>query len=231
MPENKPNDYRDTCSIIEKAIQDLNVRARVSDQNRKLQDSYTSQIKTLEENIAVCNGVMDIMKPMLDDIQVYIAERRKNSMQSMNNALRMAGEIIQDSTEGIYFKIDGDEAWLATPDGLEADMVEGGGYRQISSTFIRSVVLGVNNGTLDTLLLDEIFALVSPENSAALSLYLNVICQDKQVISIEQKPQVYSNIDSVMYTFSKGTDYAEVHKSIIKHGEFDGVREEKVDAV
>ena len=168
---------------------------------------------------------------MLDDIQVYIAERRKNSMQSMNNALRMAGEIIQDSTEGIYFKIDGDEAWLATPDGLEADMVEGGGYRQISSTFIRSVVLGVNNGTLDTLLLDEIFALVSPENSAALSLYLNVICQDKQVISIEQKPQVYSNIDSVMYTFSKGTDYTEVHKSIIKHGEFDGVREEKVDAV
>lgn len=214
------NDYSDACAALDRCIQDLDVRIRMSEQNQKLYDSYTDKIKTLEDNIALCNGVMDIMKPLLDDVQEYITRRKKESMQNINNALRMAGDIIQDSTEGIYFNMEGDEAWLSTPDGLEVDMVEGGGYRQISSTFIRSVVLGANPDNLSTLFLDEVFSLVSPENSAALSLYLNVMCQDRQVISIEQKPQVYSNIDSVVYMFSKDNDFAEVTKKLVRRGEF-----------
>lgn len=214
------NDYSDACAALDRCIQDLDVRIRMSEQNQKLYDSYTDKIKTLEDNIALCNGVMDIMKPLLDDVQEYITRRKKESMQNINNALRMAGDIIQDSTEGIYFNMEGDEAWLSTPDGLEVDMVEGGGYRQISSTFIRSVVLGSNPDNLSTLFLDEVFSLVSPENSAALSLYLNVMCQDRQVISIEQKPQVYSNIDSVVYMFSKDNDFAEVTKKLVRRGEF-----------
>lgn len=214
------NDYSNACAALDRCIQDLDVRIRMSEQNQKLHDSYKDKIKTLEDNIALCNGVMDIMKPLLDDVQEYITRRKKESMQNINNALRMAGDIIQDSTEGIYFNMEGDEAWLSTPDGLEVDMVEGGGYRQISSTFIRSVVLGSNPDNLSTLFLDEVFSLVSPENSAALSLYLNVMCQDRQVISIEQKPQVYSNIDSVVYMFSKDNDFAEVTKKLVRRGEF-----------
>jgi hypothetical protein len=205
---------------LRETIQDLDVRVRLSEQNQKLIDSYTEKVKKLEENIGLCNGVINIIKPMLEDVQEYITKRRKNSMQNINNALRIAGEIIQDATEGIYFKMDGDEAWLSTPDGLEVDIVEGGGYRQISSTFIRSVVLAANSQTLNTLMLDEIFALVSPENSATLSLYLNVMCQDKQVISIEQKPQVYSNIDSITYKFIADEKYTEVTKKVIKRGDF-----------
>lgn len=220
MPTYNNNDYSNACAALDRCIQDLDVRIRMSEQNQKLHDSYTDKIKTLEDNIALCNGVMDIMKPLLDDVQEYITRRKKESMQNINNALRMAGDIIQDSTEGIYFNMEGDEAWLSTPDGLEVDMVEGGGYRQISSTFIRSVVLGANPDNLSTLFLDEVFSLVSPENSAALSLYLNVMCQDRQVISIEQKPQVYSNIDSTVYMFSKDNDFAEVTKKLVRRGEF-----------
>lgn len=231
MSANAVHDYSGTCAALTKTINDLEVRIRVSEQNQKLRDSYTEKIKTLEDNISLCNGVLEHLKPLLDDVQKYVTERRKTSMQNINNALRMAGEIIQDATEGIYFHLEGDEAWLATPDGLEVDIVEGGGYRQISSTFIRTVILGANNRTLNTLMLDEIFSLVSPENSATLSLYLNVMCQDMQVISIEQKPQVYSNIDSTTYMFSKDNDYAEVTKRVIKRGEFEQVKEEVDNAV
>lgn len=216
------NDYSVTCARLEEALSDLNVRVRVSEQNAKLRESYEERIKTLNNSISIASSIIDILKPMLSDIQSYIDERKSTSMQNINNALRMAGDIIQDATEGIYFNVDNGEAWLSTPDGLEVDMVEGGGYRQISSTFIRSVILGTNPDILDTMILDEIFSLVSPENSAALSLYLNVMCQDKQVISIEQKPQVYSNIDSTMYIFSKDSDYAEVTKKVIKRGEENG---------
>lgn len=219
MFTNTALDYSDTRSNLMKTIQDLDVRIRVSEQNQKLYDSYTDKVKTLEENIALCNGVIDIMKPLLSDVQDYVTKRRRESMNNINNALRMAGEIIKDSTEGIHFEMKDDEAWLSTPDGLDVDMVEGGGYRQISSTFVRAVILESNPCTLNTLLLDEIFSLVSPENSAALSLYLNVMCQNMQVISIEQKPQVYSNVDSITYLFSNNDDYAEVTRRDIKRND------------
>lgn len=218
MPTNANDRYSSTCADLDKQIEDLKVRIRVSESNEQLRNNYQEKLKTLEDNIAYCNGVLDILKPMITDIQEYITKRRENSMQSINNALRMAGEIIQDATEGIYFNLDKDEAWLTTPDGLEVDLVEGGGYRQISSTFIRSVVAASNPDILKTMMLDEIFGLVSPENSSILSIYLNVICQNMQIISIEQKPQVYSNIDCTAYQFNKIGKFTEVTRKEIKSG-------------
>lgn len=215
MPAYTKPDYRNTCTSLAKAIQDLQVRIRVSEQNTKLMTTYDENIDHLQTNVAICNKVIDVIKPLSIDTTEYIAKKRREALQNINNALRLAGEIIQDSTDGIFFNVDGEEAWLSTPDGLEVDLVEGGGYRQISSTFIRSVVLAANSQTLNTMLLDEIFSLVSPENSAALSLYLNIICQDMQVISIEQKPQVYSNISHVRYLFNKVGEYTTISKSIV----------------
>lgn len=161
--------------------------------------------------------LIDMVKPLLAGTQEYIDAKKKESMNNINNALRLAGEIIKDSAEGIFFQLDGDEAWLSTRDGLEVDMTEGGGYRQISSTFIRSAVLSASPHNLKTMLLDEMFATVSVQNSSVLSLYLNVMCQDMQVISIEQKPQVYSNVDATVYTFNKVGDYTEVTSKKITH--------------
>lgn len=216
MPTNYINDYSDTCSALRDMIVDYEARIRVSEQNKALSETYSEKLQVAERNIELCNQVLDNLKPMLTDIQNYIQMRRQKSMQNINNALRLSGEIIQDSTEGIHFKMEKDEAWLATPDDLEVDMIEGGGYRQVSSTFIRSVILAANSDRLRTLMLDEIFSLVSPENSAALSLYLNIMCQDMQVISIEQKPQVYSNIDNVQYMFNKDEEFAEVTRREVK---------------
>lgn len=228
MFANSINNYTNTCTALSKAIADLDVRIRVSAQNQNLIDSYTTKVRKLEENVSITKEMLDELRPLLNDIQDYIAKKRTSSMQNINNALRIAGEIIPDSGEGIYFKLDGDEAWLSTADGLEVDATEGGGYRQISSTFIRSVVLDSNRDKLKTLMLDEIFSLVSQENSAKLSLYLNIICQDNQVISIEQKPQVYSNIDNLTYVFNKDNDFAEVSMRLIKRSDIGGKDASKV---
>ena len=215
MPTHEGYCYCDTCAALNKFIQDCNVKIKLSEQNYIARESFAAKIQKSVNNITLCNMVLENCKPILEDILQYRAERTQESMRSINNALRLAGDIIPEATEGILVKFDGDEAWVSTPDGLEVDRVEGGGYRQISSTFLRSVVLNANSNNLQTMFLDEIFSLVSPENSATLSLMLNIITQDKQVISIEQKPQVYSNIDCTMYTFSKDKDYTEVAKKEI----------------
>lgn len=219
MSANAVHNYHNTCNELAAEIQKLSTLISVSEHNIQLKANNEKSIKTYEGNIILCNGVLDNVKPIVDDVQDYIAERKKESMHNINNALRLAGEIIPDSTEGIYFKLDGDEAWLATPDDLEVQTVEGGGFRQVSSAFLRTVVLNSNPDNLQTVFFDEVFALVSPENSSTLSLYLNVICQNTQVISIEQKPQVYSNIDCVKYLFTKDEDFTTCTRSIVKRGE------------
>lgn len=202
--------YSDTCTALMNEINRLDARIQVSEKNKKIYDEYTATNERLERSTAVCNSLLAEMKPLISVTQQYISDKRNSSMQDINNALRLAGEIIPESTEGIYFCLDGDEAWLSTPDSMEVDSVEGGGYRQISSTFIRSVLLETMFDRLHTLMLDELFSLVSPANSAVLSLYLNVMCQNMSVISIEQKPQVYSNINHRVYKFSKNGNYTSV---------------------
>lgn len=203
-------DYSSTCRVLERQLSENASRIKVSEQNQKLKASLEEKIDAFNKGRTVCDSLIDMVKPLLNDTRVYIDTKKKESMNNINNALRLAGEIIKDSAEGIFFQLDGDEAWLSTQDGLEVDMTEGGGFRQISSTFIRSAVLSANPANLRTMLLDEMFATVSVENSSVLSLYLNAMVQDMQVISIEQKPQVYSNVDARVYTFNKVGAYTEV---------------------
>ena len=216
MPTNSGDNYASTCALIEQRIRELDGRIKTAEAQSKLIAKFKDDMVKCETNVGALNGVLNELKPMLADVQDYINQRKKNSMQNINNALRLAGEVIPDSADGIYFKFDDDEAWLSTADGLEVDSTEGGGYRQISSNFVASVVLSANSENLQTMFLDEIFGLVSTTNSATLSLYLNIICKNMQIISIEQKPQVYSNIDHTVYQFNKIGEYTEISKSEVK---------------
>lgn len=209
------NCYSGTCSQLSKAIQDIDVKLRMSEQNAKLKANYTEQLSKHENNIVYCNSVLETLKPKITDIQEYINTKREESMQNINNALRLAGEIIPDSEQGIHFVLEDDEAWLATSDDLTVQNTEGGAFRQVSSTFVRSVVLASNPELLQTMFLDEIFAHVSVENTAQLSFYLNVLCQDRQVICIEQKPEIFSNIEATVFTFKKNEKFSEVTKTVV----------------
>ena len=112
-----------------------------------------------------------------------------------------------------------DKVSLLSADGLSIKSVEGDGFQQASSAFLRAVVVQSNPEILSTLIFDESFALVSVQNSANLSLYLNILASEMQIISIEQKPEVYSNIDCVAYRFDKTDGFAEVTRSDIKRGD------------
>ena len=202
--------YSDTYAALTQAINALDARIQVSERNKEIYEKYVYTNNCINRSIAIINQIIAYLKPLIEETQKYISDKRNMSMKGINNALRLAGEIISDAPDGIYFHLDGDEAWLSTPDDMNVDSTEGGGYRQISSTFIRSVLVETMFSKLHTIILDEMFSLVSGTNSAVLSLYLNIVCQDVQVISIEQKPQVYSNINHRVYKFNKTGNYTSI---------------------
>lgn len=216
MPEESIHDYSTTSQRLTEAIKALDVDIHVGEQSLILREKYNQSAQRAEKNINLCNLVTDETKKMVNDIIDYLNTRKKESMQNINNALRVAKEIIPESADGIHVEYDGNEAWIATQDGLTVQNTEGGGYRHTSSNFLRYVALTSNPDQLHTLFFDESFAAVSQDNTANLSLYLDTVCKNAQIISIEQKPQIYSNVDCVMYTFKKDVDYTSVTRSEIK---------------
>lgn len=218
MSKDTSNNYLSTCSSLAGAINDLSVQIRVSEKNKELQQTYTEQLNRHLRNIELCNQVTEQLKPMIEDTHAYINTRREEAMLSINNALRMAGEIVPDADDGIKINLDGDEAWISTAEGRTVQNTEGGAFRHISSTFLMAIMLSTNQDLLQTLMLDEMFAQVNAENTAKLSQYLAVLSQNMQVICIEQKPEIKSNVDTTVYHFKKGEKYAEVSKFFVKAG-------------
>lgn len=195
--------YSGTCTALNQQINDLRGLIRVAESNQKLREEYKKKKDTHDGNIKLCNQVLEFTKPVIATTEKYLADRKEESLQNLNNALRMAGDIVQDAMSGIKISIDKESATIVDEDGGIVQAMEGGGYRQISSMFLRHAILSMTPDYLHTLILDENFALVNDENSATLSSYLQLMSQTTQIISIEQKGSVYGNVDHICYTFKK----------------------------
>lgn len=218
MSENAEHNYSSTCARLTSRMQEVYSRIKLGEQNAKLKATYDTQLHKHERNIELCNEALNTLKPLIDDTEDYSNRRRTEALQNINNALRMAGEIIYDADDGIKIRLDGDEAFVVTGDDRTVQNTEGGAFRHISSTFLQAVMLQTNQDLLQTLMLDEMFAQVNAENTAKLSLYLNAMSQNMQIICIEQKPEIKSNVDTLIYHFKKGEDFADVEKTFVKAG-------------
>lgn len=211
MLENSRRDYSSTCVALMREINDADYKIKSTKANQASIEKYQKTIREMRAVLSGCTEVIRWLKPYTTAVQDYLAERRTNSLQNVNNAIRLANEVIADANIGARFNIEGKDAWLSTSDDLDLQLTEGGGYRNITSMFLRLVVLGANRELLDTVILDEVAAAVSPENSTTLSSYLNLLGQTMQIISIEQKPEMYANIDNVtVYRFEKDDEYSRV---------------------
>ena len=130
MPAQSGSRYAVTCSSIGSAITDLTSRIRVSENNQKIKADCESQIDRLTKALNVSQVILEITKPMLADIKYYLNVKRAECMQNLNNALRIAEEIIPDSEPGTHFELNGDKVSLLSADGLSIKSVEGDGFQQ-----------------------------------------------------------------------------------------------------
>ena len=132
--------------------------------------------------------------------------------------MQAASYIVPSCDATIVPKVEEGEAWFETLDGIDVSRLEGGGYRSSLSVLMRATVLRSNQQYLQTLVLDELFAKLSVENSVTLSGYLPILAQDMQIISIEQKPEVFAKAPHVAYRFYLDGDHTVVQREEFGNG-------------
>lgn len=213
------NKYANTVDKLNKYKSDLQYKIKMSKVNRENLKSYDKQIKDLDKAIVMLEQVRAYLKPVINDVTLYLGERKKQSVKSIQGAIRMATEIIPNAMPNIYLEVKGDEAWISTTNGLMVKLSEGAGFKSILSAFLQAVTLGANPNHLQTIILDERFAKVSVEHSTVLSTFLSLMVQNMQIISIEQKPEVYMNVDHIEYKFEKQGDFTLVSREEHNNGE------------
>lgn len=207
----------DTCLALRRRAQEAAFRVKQTRENttkRAEQEKIMTQcgiaIQRLDKGIAAYAA-------LLDAITNYTDERRKDSTTAILSAMRAAAFIVPSSDDTIIPKCEEGEAWFETQDGIDVSRLEGSGFRSILSVLMRSVVLRSNPQCLQTLILDEIFAKLSVENSATLSSYLPILAQDMQIISIEQKPEVFANNSHIAYKFYLDGDHTVVQREDVTY--------------
>lgn len=217
MPTQSESQYANTCASISRVIEDCNYKIKVTAANKGQIEQLNQKIQQLQDTMESLDLIKQYLKPMVNDIKEYLAARRKQSMQSINNAIRVASEIIPDAMPNITFELKGDEAWIQTSDGLLVNLSEGAGYKSVLSAFLRSVTLNANDDNIQLIIFDEIFSKLSVEYSTVLSAFLSIMVQNMQIISIEQKPEIYANASYTEYKFTKNGNYTTVEKEVVNN--------------
>ena len=211
--------YANTVAELEKMKNELQYKIRLSKTNAQNIESYEKHIKELDAAISGLELVRAYLKPIITDITLYLGERKKQSIKSINSAIRMATQIIPNAMPNVYLEIKGNEAWISTTNGLMVKLSEGAGFKSILSAFLQTITLNANPDHLQTIIFDERFSKVSVEHSTVLSTFLSLMVQNMQIISIEQKPEVYMNVDHIEYKFEKQNGISIVSKEEHKNGQ------------
>lgn len=211
MSEDANARYRSTCAQLNTEIAACTAKINLSQKNMQLKASCEEKLTLHKKNLYLVNRVIEMVKPLMSDVKEFLSQKKRQSLLEINNSIRLAGDIVPNSMADVHLEIeDNGDAYVASQDGIDMEILEGGGYRQILSSFIQSVILAANPNLLQTLILDEKYALLNEEYSADLSTYLSIMGQSQQIISIEQKKAVYSNTSYLEYNLVKGDQYTSV---------------------
>lgn len=201
--------YSSQCMKLREISAKCKVRIEQTEENKKRFNSLCSQIENYQGVISSLTKVIAKIKPWIDDIEDYNAQKKQEALMSINSALLVANFVVPASMGGIHFKIDGREAWLENKDGMDADRLEGSGYKGTVSVYLRNAVLRSNPDLLQFMILDEPLAKLSVESSAIFSTYVPLLVDNMQIIWVEHKKEVFASVDSkYVYSFYKDDNEA-----------------------
>ena len=207
-----------TAELLRRRAQEASFRIKTTEENEEKKESVATTMKQTRAAVKNLEAGLAIYKGIIETLVEYLDERRQQSNTAIMSAMQAAAYIVPSCDGTIIPRVEEGEAWFETQDGIDVSRLEGGGYRSILSVLMRAVVLRSSSQYLQTLVLDEIFAKLSVENSATLSGYLPILAQDMQIISIEQKPEVFSRTSHIAYRFYLDGDHTKVASEVVENG-------------
>lgn len=207
-----------TAALLRKRADEATFRIQVTEANEKKKESVSTTMRNTQVAAENLGKGLATYKGIIDTLVTYLDERRQQGNSAILSAMQAAAYIVPSCDGTIVPKVEDGEAWFETTDGIDVSRLEGGGYRSILSVLMRAVVLRSNQDYLQTMVLDELFAKLSVENSVTLSGYLPVLAQDMQIISIEQKPEVFAKTPHIAYKFALDGDHTIVTSEVVDNG-------------
>lgn len=194
--------YSAQCAQLRELAARAKFRIETTEENQKKSTSLDEQIKLNQDTVASMTAVMAKIKPWINDLEEYNAQKKKDALLAINSALSVASFVVPASMKGMRFCIEGREAWLENEDGMDADRLEGSGYKGTVSVYLRNVVLRANPDLLQFMLLDEPLSKLHVESAAIFSTYVPLLADNMQIIWIEHKKEVFANTpNKYVYTF------------------------------
>lgn len=206
------NTVAETCRRLRERASQAQFRIEENNGNMKQRAEQELIMKNCDIAIRRLDKGLSIYTALLDAISSYVDEKRRDGSAAVMAAMRAATHIVPACDNTIIPKCEDGEAWFETQDGIDVSRLEGSGFRSILSVMMRAVVLRSNPQFLQIMILDELFSKLSVENSATLSSYLPVLAQDMQILSIEQKPEVFANNQHTAYKFFLDGDHTVVQR-------------------
>lgn len=196
--------YSSQCIKLRDIASQCKLKIKQTQENQQSFQSLEGQIETYTQMVDSMTYLMGKIKPWMSDLEDYNAKKKADSLLAINSALSVANFVVPSSMKGIRFRIEGKEAWLENEAGMDADRLEGSGYKGTVSVYLRNVVLKANPSLLQFMILDEPLAKLSPESSAIFSTYIPILAENMQIIWIEHKKEVFSSVDNKsLYSFFK----------------------------
>jgi hypothetical protein len=206
------NSYTDVCNRLKAVAAEASFKIKLTKENLIKDDLLKKRLALQHKQLHRYASALAMLKQLQGAILEYTTERRKRSAVAIKQAVHNAGNIVPASDRGVNWVMDDGEAWFATADGRHLDRTEGSGFKSTLSMFMRDTILRLNPKYLNFLLLDEIFAKLSAERSTVLATYLSLLGERMQIISIEQKPEVFEDIPCTSYRFTLDGDTTKVVK-------------------
>lgn len=204
--------------LLRKRAQEATFRIQTTEANMTQRQTQAKNMQMADAASANLETAIRVYKGLMSTLTEYLDERRQQGNTAILSAMQTAAYIVPSSDTTIIPKVEDGEAWFETTDGIDVSRLEGGGYRSILSVLMRAVVLRSNPNNLQTMVLDELFAKLSVENSVTLSGYLPILAQDMQIISIEQKPEVFAKTPHVAYRFYLDDGRTKVSREDVDNG-------------
>ena len=218
MSDEQFNTYPDVCRQLTTMASALGTEVRIARENEEKRIQNTALLKNVVTSETLFKNAVKLVQQEIDDILEFLNEKKKQGNMAVNAALLSARNVIPDSMDGVRLEVSDEEAWLEVGDGMLVERMEGGGFRATLSLFMRKLALSSSPDTEQILIIDELLSKLSTESSAVISQYLPLLAQKSQIIIIEQKPEVYSQLNGVRYHFFLTEGETSVRKEEITNG-------------